>query len=115
MLTSFVQIISLPNLRIINVGYGFTGSTHGATAWEKTHVHANHEAIFTEKEFIWADSAYPVRIYVNGLYFVSDSDFSLRPGLLPLSEHLRATTLTTMSTTSSCLESVSALNMPSAT
>lgn len=57
-----MQIINLPNLCIIDFGFGFTGSTHDSTAWEKTRVFEDHETIFEEGEFIWADSAYPVRI-----------------------------------------------------
>ncbi|KAF9562393.1 hypothetical protein CPC08DRAFT_634216 [Agrocybe pediades] len=58
------QIISLPNLRIIDFGYGFTGSTHDATAWEQTKIFKQHEDIFREGEFVWADSAYPVSISI---------------------------------------------------
>ena len=59
-LSSILQVISLPNLRIIDVGYGFTGSTHDATAWSKTYLAQNHESVLLDGEFIWADSAYPV-------------------------------------------------------
>jgi len=55
-----IKVINLPNLRIIDFGYGFTGSTHDSTAWEKTCIFQEHETIFMEDEFIWADSAYPV-------------------------------------------------------
>ena len=55
-----MQIINLPNLHIIDFGFGFTGSTHDLTAWEKTCVFEEHETIFEEGEFIWANSAYPV-------------------------------------------------------
>ena len=47
-----MQIINLPNLCIIYFGFGFTGSTHDSTAWEKTHVFEEHETIFEEGEFI---------------------------------------------------------------
>ena len=62
---SIVQVVSLPNLQIVDVGYGFTGSTHDATAWMKTHIAQNHEDILAEGEFIFADSAYPVRASVE--------------------------------------------------
>lgn len=58
-----MQVISLPNLRIIDFGYGFTGSTHDATAWTETKVYKNYRDIFEGDEFIWADSAYPVSLY----------------------------------------------------
>ena len=54
------QIVSLPNLRIIDYGYGFTGSTHDSTAWEKTRIYEEHLNVFEGDEFIWGDSAYPV-------------------------------------------------------
>ncbi|EJF65499.1 hypothetical protein DICSQDRAFT_50638, partial [Dichomitus squalens LYAD-421 SS1] len=56
-----VQIVSMPNLRIIDVSYGFTGSTHDSTAWEATRLAQDHEEILTGTEFVWGDSAYPVR------------------------------------------------------
>ncbi|KAE9392391.1 hypothetical protein BT96DRAFT_830697 [Gymnopus androsaceus JB14] len=55
-----IQIVNLPNLRIIDFGYGHTGSTHDATAWEGTRIATNHEDLLEEGEWIWADSAYPV-------------------------------------------------------
>jgi hypothetical protein len=59
LLTSFWQIISLPNLRIIDYGFGYTGSAHDSTTWEDTWIFQNHETVFEENEFIWGDSAYP--------------------------------------------------------
>ncbi|KAI0339356.1 hypothetical protein BDW22DRAFT_1455884, partial [Trametopsis cervina] len=55
-----VQIVSLPNLRIVDFAYGHTGSTHDATAWEQTRTAQNHADLLDENEFVWADSAYPV-------------------------------------------------------
>ncbi|PIL29432.1 hypothetical protein GSI_08374 [Ganoderma sinense ZZ0214-1] len=59
-----VQIVSLPNLRIIDVGYGYTGSTHDATAWRQTKMAQNHADILEDGEFIFADSAYPLEIFL---------------------------------------------------
>ncbi|KZT25916.1 hypothetical protein NEOLEDRAFT_1156052 [Neolentinus lepideus HHB14362 ss-1] len=53
-----VQIVSLPNLQIIDFGYRYTGSTHDSTAWEATRIVQEHESVFEDDEFIWADSAY---------------------------------------------------------
>lgn len=50
----------MPNLQIIDVGYGFTGSTHDASAWEKTRLFKEHTTLLSEGEFVWGDSAYPV-------------------------------------------------------
>ena len=69
-LLKYLKIISLPNLRIIDYGYGFTGSTHDSTAWEKTRIYVEHDAIFQEGEFIWGDSAYPVRKMTSILFFL---------------------------------------------
>ena len=54
------QIVSLPNLWIIDFGYGYTGSTHDATAWEGTRLFQEHGTLLDDKEWVWADSAYPV-------------------------------------------------------
>ncbi|KAF5359914.1 hypothetical protein D9758_013965 [Tetrapyrgos nigripes] len=54
------QIVSLPNLCIIDVGYGYTGSTHDATAWEKTQLKQAIDILLRDGEWIWADSAYPI-------------------------------------------------------
>ncbi|KJA17757.1 hypothetical protein HYPSUDRAFT_146140 [Hypholoma sublateritium FD-334 SS-4] len=54
------QIVSLPNLRIIDFTFGHTGSTHDASAWEATHLVQDHDSLMEENEWIWADSAYPV-------------------------------------------------------
>ncbi|KAE9402089.1 hypothetical protein BT96DRAFT_765550, partial [Gymnopus androsaceus JB14] len=62
------QIINLPNLRIINFSYGYTGSTHDATAWEQT-AFAKDRSVFLEgNEFIWADSAYPIEDWLVAPY-----------------------------------------------
>jgi hypothetical protein len=60
LLMPMIQIVSTPDMKIIDFGYGFTGSTHDSTAWEKTYFAQNHAHILKPKEFIWADSAYPV-------------------------------------------------------
>lgn len=57
------QIISLPDLRIVDYSYGFTGSTHDSTAFERTKMAQEHEEILEPHEWIWADSAYPVCLY----------------------------------------------------
>jgi hypothetical protein len=54
------QVVSLPNLRIIDFGYGYTGSTHDSMAWEGTRLAQEHTTLLEDGEFIWADSAYTV-------------------------------------------------------
>ena len=58
---TLLQVVSLPNLQIIDFSYGHTGSTHDSTAWEDTWIVREHEDIIKDGEWIWADSAYPVR------------------------------------------------------
>ncbi|KAL1937494.1 hypothetical protein VTO73DRAFT_13146 [Trametes versicolor] len=69
-----VQIVSLPNLRIIDVSYGFTGSTHDSTAWDATRVARDHEELLAGKEFIWADSAYPIESWLVAPYKKPERD-----------------------------------------
>jgi hypothetical protein len=59
-LITLCQVINLPNLRIIDFGYGYTGSTHDSTAWEGTRLAQEREDLLEDDEFIWADSAYTV-------------------------------------------------------
>lgn len=59
------QIVSLPNLRIIDFGYGHVGSTHDSTAWEGTQLAQEHEDLLEDGEWVWADSAYPVRDFTS--------------------------------------------------
>ncbi|TFY79482.1 hypothetical protein EWM64_g4525 [Hericium alpestre] len=63
-----IQIISLPNLRIIDFGYGFTGSTHDATAWKETRLPKERASLLRPEEFVWADSAYPISSWVVAPY-----------------------------------------------
>jgi hypothetical protein len=53
---SFCQVIDLPNLFIIDIGYGYIGSTHNATVWTGTQVYCKLERLLSEGEFVWADS-----------------------------------------------------------
>jgi hypothetical protein len=61
----------MPNLRIIDVGYDFTGSAHNSTAWEKTKVYKQHESLLGPHDFVWGESAYPVSI-LNSTYYKSN-------------------------------------------
>ncbi|KAG2740584.1 hypothetical protein P692DRAFT_201667912, partial [Suillus brevipes Sb2] len=59
-----IQIVSLPNLRIIDFSYGHTGSTHDSTAWDDTRLCQEHDTLLDDEEFVWADSAYPLQTWV---------------------------------------------------
>ncbi|KAJ8502842.1 hypothetical protein ONZ45_g11386 [Pleurotus djamor] len=61
-------IVSLPNLRIIDFGYGYTGSTHDSTAWEGTALASNPQDHLAPAEWVWADSAYPISSWVVAPY-----------------------------------------------
>ncbi|KAI0037781.1 hypothetical protein FA95DRAFT_1472201, partial [Auriscalpium vulgare] len=63
-----IQIISLPNLRIVDFGYGFTGAMHDATAWMETRLPHEHATLLAVGEFVWADSAYPISEWVVAPY-----------------------------------------------
>jgi hypothetical protein len=58
----FIQIVSLPNLQIIDFTFGHTGSTHDASAWEATRLAQEREELMEASEWVWADSAYPVSL-----------------------------------------------------
>ncbi|THU79016.1 hypothetical protein K435DRAFT_584257, partial [Dendrothele bispora CBS 962.96] len=63
-----IQIVSLPNLQIIDFAYGHTGSTHDATAWEETKLFKEHDTIPGDDAWVWADSAYPIQTWVVAPY-----------------------------------------------
>ena len=60
-----IQIVSLPNLHIIDFGYGFTGSIHDSTAWNETRMAKEHKDLLEDSDWIWADSAYPVCLLLS--------------------------------------------------
>ncbi|KAF7304051.1 DDE Tnp4 domain-containing protein [Mycena indigotica] len=55
-----LQVVNLPNLQIIDIGYGYVGSTHDATAWTGTRVYQELTTLLLSGEFIWGDAAYPI-------------------------------------------------------
>ncbi|KAF7296686.1 DDE Tnp4 domain-containing protein [Mycena chlorophos] len=55
-----LQVINLPNLRIIDIGFGYVGSTHDATAWTGTRIYKKRQDLLAPGEWVWADAAYPV-------------------------------------------------------
>ncbi|KAF7368124.1 DDE Tnp4 domain-containing protein [Mycena sanguinolenta] len=63
-----IQIVNLPNLRIIDFSYGRTGSTHDSSAFKDTLVFQQHSDIFEDGEWIWADSAYTLEDWVTAPY-----------------------------------------------
>jgi len=69
-----IQIVSLPNLKIIDFAYGHTGSTHDATAWTQTRLAKEHSVILEDGEWVWADSAYPIDTWVVAPYKKPERD-----------------------------------------
>ncbi|KAF9016344.1 hypothetical protein BDZ89DRAFT_961982 [Hymenopellis radicata] len=67
-----LQVVNLPDLRIVDFSLGLPGSQHDATAWMDTRVYKEHEQLFEEGEWIWADSAYPLRDWCQAPYKAYD-------------------------------------------
>ncbi|KAA1480073.1 hypothetical protein DENSPDRAFT_789902, partial [Dentipellis sp. KUC8613] len=63
-----IQIVSLPNLRIIDFSYGDTGAIHDSMAFQETRLYREREDILDDGEFIWGDSAYTVRTHGHYLH-----------------------------------------------
>ncbi|KZV60157.1 hypothetical protein PENSPDRAFT_694512 [Peniophora sp. CONT] len=62
------QVVSLPNLRIVDFGVGHCGSAHDSTAFKSTRIYLEHETLLKPGEFIWADSAYALSTWVTAPY-----------------------------------------------
>jgi hypothetical protein len=69
-----LKVVSLPNLRIIDFSYGHTGSTHDSTAWTHTRLAKDHEHLMEPGEWVWADSAYPVDVWIVSPYKKPERD-----------------------------------------
>ncbi|VDC02626.1 unnamed protein product [Peniophora sp. CBMAI 1063] len=67
-----VQIISLPNLRIIDYSVGRPGSTHDSTGWRDTWIYQRRDGLLRDGEWIWADSAYPLTKWCQSPYVKPD-------------------------------------------
>jgi len=111
---TLLQVVSLPNLRVIDFSYGHTGSTHDSTAWEDTRIVREREEIIKDGEWIWADSAYPVRTF---LYLPLPHSNYVRQrsarGLLPHIKSLNAISPRMKFSTTTCLISAYDQNMQS--
>jgi hypothetical protein len=68
LLISQHQLISTPNCDIIDYVVGLPGSQHDASAWQETRTYQQHEVLFEENEWIWADSAYPLKKWCQAPY-----------------------------------------------
>ncbi|KAG2738854.1 hypothetical protein P692DRAFT_201903961 [Suillus brevipes Sb2] len=63
-----VQIVSTPDLRIIDYSVGLPGSQHDATAFSETRVCKEHNVLLDEEEWIFADTAYPLHSWCQAPY-----------------------------------------------
>ncbi|KAF8586813.1 hypothetical protein K439DRAFT_1646106 [Ramaria rubella] len=63
-----VQLISTPNLRIIDYGVGLPGSQHDVMAWKQTWIPLEHETLLGRDEWVWADTAYPLQTWCQAPY-----------------------------------------------
>ena len=57
-LLQFRQLVTLPNLRIINYVIGHCGSAHDSTVFHDSRTYRNSSILFNENEWMWADSVY---------------------------------------------------------
>lgn len=63
-----MQLVSTPDLRIIDYSVGLPGSQHDATAWAETYIYNEHERLLEADEWIWGDSAYPLDTWCQAPY-----------------------------------------------
>jgi DDE superfamily endonuclease len=97
------QLVSTPDLHIIDYGVGLPGSQHDATAWAETRVPQEHQRLLSDDEWVWADSAYPLQKWCQSPYkkYVSNCVCRLVLILINLTD-LRRTLQRTQSTTIMC-------------
>lgn len=68
---SNLQLLSTPDLQILDYGVGLPGSQHDATAWAETRLPQEHERLLRDGEWVWSDSAYPLQKWCQAPYKAS--------------------------------------------
>ncbi|TFK59474.1 hypothetical protein BDN72DRAFT_780670 [Pluteus cervinus] len=63
-----VQLVSTPDCQIVDYAIGLPGSQHDATAWQDTYIWQHHDMLFSDAEWIWGDSAYPLKEWCQAPY-----------------------------------------------
>ncbi|KAK1221165.1 hypothetical protein PQX77_016030 [Marasmius sp. AFHP31] len=63
-----VQLVSTPDLQIVDYSIGLPGSQHDSTAWSLTDICKDHSTWLADGEWIWADTAYPLRDWCQASY-----------------------------------------------
>src|SRR5258708_7982391 len=65
---NYTQLVTLPNLRIIDYVLGPPGSVHNSMAFKESHVWKESDQLFHDGEWLWADSAYGLTPWCVVLY-----------------------------------------------
>jgi len=55
---NYTQLVTLPNLRIIDYVLGPPGSVHDSMAFKESCAYKESDQLFPNGEWLWADSAY---------------------------------------------------------
>ena len=58
--TDMQQLVTLPNMHVINYVLGPPGSTHDSMSFKESHAWKESGHLFQDGEWLWADSAYPL-------------------------------------------------------
>jgi hypothetical protein len=61
-------LVSTPDLQIIDYAIGLPGSQHDATAWQETRIFSEREHLLGPNDFVWEDSAYPLKSWCQAPY-----------------------------------------------
>ncbi|KIJ41811.1 hypothetical protein M422DRAFT_255128 [Sphaerobolus stellatus SS14] len=69
-----VQLISTPNLQIIDYDVGLPGSQHNTTAWKETQIPHERLTLLEDGEWVWADTAYPWQTWCQAPYKKPEKD-----------------------------------------
>ncbi|KIM76160.1 hypothetical protein PILCRDRAFT_78031, partial [Piloderma croceum F 1598] len=71
-----VQLVSMPNLLIVDYCVSLPGSQHDATAWTETCIPQEHEHLLKEGEWVWGDLAYLLQTWCQAPYKKYVSQFA---------------------------------------
>ncbi|VDB88565.1 unnamed protein product [Peniophora sp. CBMAI 1063] len=69
-----VQVISTPDLRIIDFSVGRPGSQHDSSGWRDTDVYKRRRQLIAPDEWVWADSAYPLTDWCQSPYIKPEKE-----------------------------------------
>ncbi|KIJ35719.1 hypothetical protein M422DRAFT_261901 [Sphaerobolus stellatus SS14] len=69
-----VQLISTPDLQIIDYGVGLPGSQHDTTAWKEPRIPKERATLLGAGEWVWTDSVYPLQSWCQAPYKRPEKD-----------------------------------------